>query len=133
MFGPEGLVFAFVAAADPISFDMVKATARVTEVPISVYHGNAITTWRCGQLAGRFSCANGLIQAITASEQSIPVMTGAAAPRFQKSAINSPPSKAPLVSARNLKAASSTKATSRLKYATKINAPAQAMVEILLK
>ena len=116
-----------------ISFDITKATDRVTEAPMSVYHGNAITTGRCGQLAGRCSCASGLIQVITASEQSIPVTTGAAGPRFQKSAINRPPSKAPLVNPRSLKAASRTKATSRLKYATKINAPAQAMVEILLK
>ena len=116
-----------------ISFDIVNATASVTEVPMSVYQGNAITTGRCGQLAGRFSCASGLIQVIRASEQSIPVITGAAAPCFQKSASNKPPSKAPLVNPRNLKAASSTNATSRLKYATKTNAPAQAIVEILLK
>src|SRR6186997_2106386 len=67
------------------------------------------------------------------SEATIPQMTEMALPRFQNTARNNPPSKAPLVSPRSLKAMSRTKVTSRLRYATKIKAAAQKMVEILLK
>src|ERR1043166_1356151 len=113
---------------------MIHATANITEQPIRVYHGKAIFMLKRGQPAGKFACTNGLIAIITAKEQSIPVMTGRPAPFFQKTASNNPPSSAPLVSPRSLKAASTTKVTSRLLItATPINAAPQKRVEILLK
>ena len=70
---------------------------------------------------------------IATTDATMPVITGALRPLCQKTARIRPPSNAPLVRPRNEKAALRTNATCRLKYATKINATAQATVESLLK
>src|SRR5216117_1517170 len=69
---------------------------------------------------------------MTAREKNMPVMTGALRLFLENTASVRPPSSAPLVSPRKEKAAFNTNSTCRLKYATKMSAPAHTTVEVLL-
>src|SRR5580658_7215022 len=80
----------------------------------------------------KFACGR-LIHVITASEHSMPRMTGVAAPRFHHTAKINPPSSAPLVRPRREKAVSTTKGRCRLAEATAMSTAPHATVEILLK
>jgi hypothetical protein len=112
------------------------ATINVTIAPIRVYHGQKISVPIVliqRPLVAR-KAGNTWIAVITASEMSIPTITGSArvfSLRHPTASIK-PPTSAPLVRPRRENAAFRTNSTRRLQYAVTTSSMAQSTVEALL-